>query len=329
MPGCIASAAGTPATAPRRDNAEARRLAQQGQEAALAGEKVAARDAYRAAARLNPTDDRLAYDLARANEDVADTTAAIAEYCRYLTLAPEGRESADVRARLQRIVPAGQTVNAERAQSRFRGGLAMYDRRDYGAAILAFSEALERAPTAYEALFNRALARAAENDRRRALTDLEAYLVAAPVVEDRAAIVNAIALLRRPVYDPGTAFARGILPGFGQVYTGRPIVGVVALVATGGAVGLALHQQTSQRVVPYVDPNGVPVPYTETVTKRPYLAAGVGAAAAITLGAAFEASRYAARSRQGATRITASIAPGLVPTPVPLQQTRVSIAVTF
>ena len=77
-----------------RDNAEARRLSAAGQEAALVGDQTAARDAFKKAAALNPGDDRIAYDLGRANEELVDTLAAVGEYCRYLTLSPAGREAA-------------------------------------------------------------------------------------------------------------------------------------------------------------------------------------------------------------------------------------------
>jgi hypothetical protein len=74
-PGCAIPPSGPPAI--RRDNAEARRLALAGQESALIGDQAAARDAFARAAVLNPGDERIAYDLARAHEELADSTRAI------------------------------------------------------------------------------------------------------------------------------------------------------------------------------------------------------------------------------------------------------------
>ncbi|HYW29958.1 MAG TPA: tetratricopeptide repeat protein [Gemmatimonas sp.] len=295
-PGCGVSASGN--TGLRRDNADARRLAAEGQEAALAGDRAAARTAFARAAALNPGDDRIAYELGRANEELADTSAAVTEYCRYLVLASEGREAADVRGRLQRLMPPASVTNAQRSAETFRTGVSHFDARRYEPAANAFGETIRRTPPANEALFNRALARSASGRRADAVKDLEAYLISAPAATDRAAVIRAIDVLRRPVYSSGTAFTRGLIPGFGQFYTGRSGRGVAVLLAVAGAGALAAYQKTETKEVPYVDPNGVPVPYTETSTKRPYLIPGLAAGVGLTLAAAFEASRYASSASQ-------------------------------
>ncbi|MES2524448.1 MAG: tetratricopeptide repeat protein [Gemmatimonadota bacterium] len=301
-PGCGVSASGN--TGLRRDNAEARRLAAEGQEAALGGDRVAARTAFSRAAALNPGDDRIAYELGRANEELSDTIAAVNEYCRYLVLSSEGREATDVRGRLQRLMPPTAITNSQRAAETFRTGVNHFDARRYAPAADAFSETIRRTPPATEALFNRALARSASGRRSDAVKDLEAYLISAPAAPDRAAVLRAIDLLRRPVYSSGTAFTRGLLPGFGQFYTGRSGRGVAVLVAVAGAGALAAYQKTETKEIPYVDPNGVPVPYTETNTKRPFLIPGIAAGVGLTLAAAFEASLYASRSIQGVAQVS-------------------------
>ena len=302
-PGCDIMTASASARV-RRDNAEARRLAAAGQEAALIGDRNAARAAFMRAAALNPGDERIAYDAARAHEELNDTTNAVSEYCRYLSLSPEGREASDVRSRLPRLVSREAASNAERTFTTFREGLRLYDARRYGDAANAFGETIRRARTAPEGLFNRALAHAAAGQRSEAAKGFEAYLVASPSADDRAAVARAIDVLRRPVYSAGSAFTRGLLPGFGQFYTGRPGRGVLVLALAAGAGGAALYQRTETTTVPYVDPNGVPVPYTESSRKRPYFVAGVATAVALTLGAAIEASRFAASSRGGVARVS-------------------------
>lgn len=299
-PGCELPVAGQ-APAVRRDNAEARRLAAAGQEAALIGDQAAARDAFARAAVLNPGDERIAYDLGRAHEELADSAKAIGEFCRYLALSPAGREATDVRDRLRRIVPAAAQRRAADVQVAFRLGVALFDDGRYAAAIQAFDDVVRDAPTASEGYFNRGLARAASGSRATALQDLEQYRANAPTVDDRVEVGRAIEVLRRPVYRPGVAFARGVLPGFGQFYTGHPVRGVLVLAAVGGATGLALAQQTTTVTVAYVDPNGVPAPFKRTTQERAYFTAGVGAAAAITVIGMIDAVVAAKRSQRGAT----------------------------
>ena len=299
-PGCELPAVGQ-APAVRRDNAEARRLAAAGQEAALIGDQAAARDAFARAAILNPGDERIAYDLGRANEELADSAKAIGEFCRYLSLSPAGREAADVRDRLQRIVPAAAQRGAADVQVAFRLGLALFDDGRYAAAIGAFDDVVRDAPTASEGYFNRGLARAASGSRTAALQDLEQYRANAPTIDDRVDVGRAIEVLRRPVYRPGVAFARSLVPGFGQFYTGHPARGVIVLAAVGGAAGLALTQQTTTITVAYVDPNGAPAPYTRTTTERAYFTTGLGAAAAAALFGMIDAVKSANRSQRGAT----------------------------
>ncbi len=299
-PGCDLAPPISNADAPR-NNAEARRLASVAQEAALEGNQEAARDAFVQAARLNPSDDRLAYDLGRAHEELSDTLPAIGAFCRYLVLAPAGTESADVRARLLRLVPNDARQRADESLVAFNLGLEFLDAGANAAAVRAFDEVVRLAPAAPEGHFNRGLARSAVGERAAALTDLEVYRAAAPSVEERVATARAIDVLRRPVYSPGAAFARGIVPGFGQFYTARPVRGVVVLSAVAGAAAAAFAQQTTERTINYVDPNGVPAPYTESFTERRYLTAGLAAAAGVTVLAALEAVWYANRSQRGAS----------------------------
>lgn len=299
-PGCEIAAGGA-ATVARRDNAEARRLATAGQEAALIGDQTAARDAFARAAVLNPGDERIAYDLGRAHEELSDTTKSIAEFCRYLTLSPAGREAADVRDRLLRLVPRPAQQRAQDVQVAFRLGLALFDDARWEASARAFDDVVRGAPTAPEGYFNRGLARAAGGQRADALKDLEQYRANAPTVDDRVEVGRAIEVLRRPVFSPGATFVRSILPGFGQFSTGRPVRGVVVLVAAVGSAAFAFTSTTTDKQINYIDPNGVPAPYTETTTERPYFTPAIGAAAALTIIGAIEAVMYAKSTQRGAS----------------------------
>ena len=298
-PGCEIPASGQAAVA-RRDNVEARRLATAGQEAALIGDQAAARDAFARAAVLNPGDERVAYDLARAHEELADSAKAVKEYCRYLTLSPTGSEATDVRNRLQRLVPRPEQQRAEDVLVAFRLGLALYDDGRFEAAARAFDDVVKNAPASPEGFFNRGLSQAASGRRALALNDLEQYRAAAPTVDDRVEVGRAIEVLRRPVFSPGAAFARSLVPGFGQLYTGRPVRGLFVLVAVGAAAGVSFTQQTTEREIAYVDPNGVPAPYIERTTERPYFVPAMAAAAGVAVLGMIEAVWFAKRSQRGA-----------------------------
>ena len=299
-PGCdIALATSTPVA--RRDNVEARRLAAVGQEAALLGDQTAAREAFLRAAALNPGDERVAYDLARAHEELADAAKAASEYCRYLTLSPAGSEAADVRARLLRLVPAADVKRAQDVQVAFRLGLALFDDGRFDASARAFDDVVRNAPGSAESFYNRGLARAAAGRRADAIQDLEQFRAAAATLDDRVAVGRAIEVLRKPVYNPSVAFVRGLLPSFGQFYTSRPVFGVAVLVAVASASGMAFAQTTTVTTVPYVDPNGVPAPYTRTTSQRPYFTSAVAAAVTLSVGAALEAVWFARRSQRGAS----------------------------
>lgn len=304
-PGCE-SPVGAPAVVARRDNAEARRLAAAGQEAALIGDQATARDAFARAAALNPGDDRVAYDLARAHEELGDGDKAITEYCRYLTLSPAGREASDVRDRLVRLVPRATAQKAEDVQVAFRLGLALFDDGRYEAAARAFDDVVQNEPNAVEGYFNRGLARAANGRRGEALLDLEQYRANAPTVDDRVAVGRAIEVLRRPVYSPTMAALRSVLPGFGQFYTQRPVRGAVVMALIAGTSGFALTQKTTEQRIAYVDPNGVPAPYTLSTTERPYFKTAAAAAVGLTVLAGIEAVLFAQRSQRGANIVARS-----------------------
>lgn len=100
----------------------------------------------------------------------------------------------------------------------------------------------------------------------------------------------------------GAAFAYGIFPGGGQYYTHRPFAGFLITAATAGALfyGLQQKQTVTTETRTATDPNGQPYQYAVPVTHtlRPNAAAGIGAAAAITLIAAIEASSHARAARR-------------------------------
>jgi TM2 domain-containing membrane protein YozV len=83
----------------------ARELAERAQQAAILGDRASAREQLRQAAALDPRDPDLAYQLARANDAAGAATDAASEYCRFLSLAPEGAEAAEARERVAILAP--------------------------------------------------------------------------------------------------------------------------------------------------------------------------------------------------------------------------------
>lgn len=83
----------------------ARALAERGQQAAILGDRTAAREQLRQAAALDPSDPDIAYQLARANDAAGAAADAAAEYCRFLALAPTAPEAAEARDRIAILAP--------------------------------------------------------------------------------------------------------------------------------------------------------------------------------------------------------------------------------
>ena len=285
-------------------DAEARQLLTTAQDAALLGEHAAARDAFSRASLLTPGNARLAYYLGREHEALGDASAAVAAYCRYLALTPNAPDGDEVRGRVVRLVPSTELSRMDDARSAFLSGVALLERRQYTAADSAFASVAQALPSAPEPYFNRGLARAAQGSRQPALDDFEKYLELAPAASDRITVRTAMARIPDGIYSRRAAFGAGLLvPGLGQMSTGRPVLGVLTLGAVGGAIVFGLQTKAGVDIGTFADPFGNSYVDSIPKTSRPNLvAAGIGAVA-IWLGGAFEASTFARRSRARAEAI--------------------------
>lgn len=319
--GCSAVLAQVASPPPTPDaDARAQQLIADGQDAALQGDHVAARDAFAKAALLVPGNARLAYYLGREHEALTDNASAVREYCRYLALAANAPDGDEVRGRIVRLTPASELTRLEEARANFQSGVALLRRGQYAAADTVFGAVAGAVPAAPEPWFNRALSRAARGERVPAMQAFERYLDLAPLADDRARVRTVMARLPEQVYNPRQAFGAGLLvPGLGQMSTGRPVLGVVVLGAVGGAAAIAWRQQEEVVAQSYTDPFGNP--YTDSVrqVRRPHLTYGLAAAGAAWLLAAWESSAYARRTRTRAAAIIAR------ETPLPAQ--RVGLAI--
>lgn len=291
---------------------ESRRLFSLGQEAAIVGDHKAARDLFRQAEALNAADERLAYYLARSNEELKLTTEAVAEYCRYLAVAPNGGDAADVRSRLERLTEtpasriAGSAGRRTTAAARFQSGIEAADRGQLDVAERSFDDAIAQLPEAAEAYFDRGVVRVRRRDWTGAERDFERYLAMRPTAEDAADVRERVSVLRRAATSPGTALAGGlVLPGFGQYYTRRPVLGALFTAAAVGGVMYALRETERTKDTTYTDLLGNPYPGTITYRARYGQTTGLAVAGgALALGA-IEAYLHASATRRDAVRVVA------------------------
>ena len=291
---------------------EARRLFALGQEAAIVGDHRAARDLFRQAQELNGADERISYYLARSNEELNATNDAVAQYCRYLTLAPSGSDAGDVRSRLDRLtaatsmragIPAGRRAAAA---TRFQSAVEAVDRGQLPEAERRFGEVIGELPSAAEAYYDRGLVRARAHDWGGAERDLQKYLSLRSDADDAAAVRERVALLRRAASNPSTALAGGIvLPGFAQFYTRRPVFGTIVAAAAAGGVALALRQSDRTKDTTYTDAFGNPYPGKITRTDRYDLGTGLAIAGGVAVAGALEGYLYAKGRRAEAGRLLA------------------------
>ena len=303
--GCAAlvTPAGTPSTT-AGDDTTTRRLIAAGQEASLQGEHTVARDAFAEAAKRSPNNADLAYYLGRAHEQLSATTDAVREYCRYLKLKPSARDADEVQGRIVRLVPRSQLALADEARANFSSGVALLERRQYIAADSMFGSIVAQLPNTPELYFNRALSRAARGERALAIEDFQKYFDLAGNPPDRAAINTAVAGLQDRVFGSGQALGSGLLlPGMGQMQTGRPVIGVSVLGAVAAALIWGMAEKQGFEVATFIDPFGNPYVDSLPRTTKPNLAIAGAAAGILWVGSAIEAMSYARRTRARAESI--------------------------
>lgn len=293
-----------PTPAARRE--QARQVAALGQEAAIIGNRRAAREQLQRAADLDPADGEVAYQLARMLDESGSAEQAVREYCRYLSLAPPDPDTADVRARIAELTPARRVAPGDAAGEAFAAGVQAYDSGRVAAAESALSAALALRPRWAEAYYDRGVVRRALGERLDAARDFRHYLELTPAAQDSAEVLAWIdSLVPPPRFDARGTFRRGLLfPGLGQLHTDRPALAAAAMVATGAALGVAfqVREDVRRRIV---NTEGIPIVYRDTLRTRPNLGPGLAAAVAITGLAAYEAYTYATR----AWRARESVAP--------------------
>lgn len=290
------------------DRAQARRLASSATEAAMLGDPESVRDLLRRATELDPVSEELANRRAQAHAELGETESAIRWHCRYLALAPEGEESAEVRARLDELqAPLGPAIDQD-AVSHFREGVDLLDDGSLEEAATEFSAALAADSALADAYYNRGLAHGARGRRMPAVRDFRTYLEMRPEASDRALVEDAIRFLEAPPvhYEPGRALALGfLLPGVGHYYTDRPVAGTLFLGVTVGALGVGTLYETVE-VSCLTLPRDGTCPEGQVAsreTDRPALVPGLAVAGATALVSAISAYRGARSTNEAAGRL--------------------------
>jgi tetratricopeptide (TPR) repeat protein len=302
--GCAALVRPLPPAGAVSDDTTTLRLISNGQEASLQGEHATARDAFADAAKRSPSNADLAYYLGRAHEQLSATTDAVKEYCRYLQLKPNARDADEVQGRIVRLTPQSQLAQVNEARANFSSGVALLERRQYIAADSMFGSILTQLPNTPELYYNRALSRAARGERALAIEDFQKYFDLAGNPPDRTAINSAMARMQDRVFGTSQALGSGlVLPGLGQMSTGRPFLGVAVLGAVAGAIVWGMTEKQGFEVTTFQDPFGNPYVDSLPTTTKPYLAVAAGTAGLLWLGSAYEAMTYASRTRARAESI--------------------------
>src|SRR5688500_7269782 len=160
----LAPASTLPCTSPtggaapvRTDSPDVRRLMALGHDAAIVGDHRQARDVFTDAARLSPGDERIAYQLGRAYEELGERPNAVREYCRFLALVPQASDAPDVRARIAALAAAGPSGPADQGTTAFRLGITHLEQRRWREATEAFARVIAALPRAAEAYYDRAI----------------------------------------------------------------------------------------------------------------------------------------------------------------------------
>jgi tetratricopeptide (TPR) repeat protein len=269
---------------------EANRLATLGQEASIEGDHKAARDLFLQATQLDARDASLAYRLGREYEEMHQRDDAAAQYCRYLSLAPNAGDVTQIADRVAKLLSPAALARGTEVVRQFRAGLTAYDARDWGGAALAFTKVIGAAPQISAAVYDRGLSRDHQGDNANAIHDLSRYLQLEPQAPDAAAVRARIQSLRRGIPSAGTAFALGLLPGGGQFYTGQPVLGVAVVAAAAGGAVLAAHSRSVTKDTLFTAPFGGTYIGTITHTQHPNVALGIAVAGGATILGAIEAA---------------------------------------
>jgi tetratricopeptide (TPR) repeat protein len=291
-PGCPSANKPAAVAEPEREDAE--RLATAATQASILGDNTTALDLLTHAAASDPASERIAYRLARTLEVLERRTDAVAEYCRYLTLAPAADDAPEARERIAALTGPGGFAVPAAAAGAFVTAIAHYDAGRLADAEAALSTALEAAPDWGDALYDRGVIRLGIGQEDGAADDLRRYLELNPGSRDFAAVIRALRSVPAATtpYSPSVAFASGLLlPGLGHFTTGRTTSGLLVLGTAAAAVtaGVLIQRVQVECLSPPVDGTCPREQVLGETTERPYMVPALSAAAVVSLLGAIDA----------------------------------------
>jgi tetratricopeptide (TPR) repeat protein len=292
-----------PARTGERMRDAAHELSTQASQALIVGDLEEARDLFEQAARLDGRSVDLHYGLARVLEQIGRLDSALAAYCRVLALEADSTESSgtvtDARMRRDELVQSLRLDVPYTARAVFDRGARSASEGDHARAADQFRLAAERAPHWPAAVYNEGVALDRLGRAEAAAGRLARYLELTPDAQDAVEVARRIGQLERARARGGAgtsadaALALGfVVPGFGQIYSGRSAAGLVVISAVAGAVaGGFLVRKVDVRCLSTPEP-GASCPPDDVVSRRvttPYLTPALVAAGAVTVLAAVEA----------------------------------------
>lgn len=276
---------------------QATRLGSDAAQAVLLGDLDRARELLARATEVDPTSAELAYRYARILEDQGQTDEARTELCRVVELdSGDPQNLQDARDRLEAMAAAERAAIPDEAVDAYRTGLSRAESGLLQSAEQAFAQAVATAPGWAEAHYNRAVTQARLGRRAEAVSGLRRYLELEPGAEDAMAVSQRIGQLESAAASTtsaGTALTLGLVfPGMGQFYSGRPLGGFSVLALAGGALAAGYFIEEVQVECLVEVPPGQACPPDQAFDEdieRPYMAAGIGAAALVAVIGAVEA----------------------------------------
>lgn len=283
-------------------SAEVDRLVGAATQAMILGDFQGAREFLDRALRQDPDAAEAIYLRGRVLVEQDAWQAATESFCHYLHIDPGGPSAEEARLRLAEAVDRGTGADL---YAHFEGGVESYRSGELEAAEAAFTAILEYRPGATAVLRNRAVVQSALGRSAAARADLERYLQLepGPSAAERAEVEAMIAWLDSDVVvrSPGSALALGlVVPGGGQFYTKRPVLGTTMLGLAGiaAATGFLYKETTVLCRRPDSSDNCPPEEVAGRESERPWLGASIGVAAVLTIGAAIEAALHARSARR-------------------------------
>ena len=223
-------------------------------------------------------------------------------FCRFLALEPTGAPAQEARRRLDEARTADTVVAA--IERDFASGVAQYRADRLAEAEASFTRVLGERPAAASALYNRGVVRLSAERFEAARADLERFRSLARLdATDSARVQGMIDWATASIGGPTAGRALGLgmlLPGGGQFYTSRPVLGTLMLGTSAGllATGFLVERTRIRCLAPDPDGGCPPEQIASEETERPLLLPAVGVAALLWVGGAIEASLQARADRR-------------------------------